>query len=134
MVWDVTLKTGIRANHAKPLRTGQVAARIHAGRPRLVPSALKVIELVESDPSRVLLSPVSEVAERSGTSESTVVRACQSLGFKGFHDLKLALASDLATQEREHDDLERAEGIGPRTPRREVPRLLLRNTAAVLRT
>lgn len=132
MVTYVTGKTHAKTNSKPRLRTGEVAARIQAGRARLVPSALKIVDLVTQDPSWVLTSSVSEVADRAGTSESTVIRACQGLGFKGFHDLKLVLASDLATQEREHDDLERAEGIGPRTPRREVPRRVLRNSASIL--
>lgn len=39
---------------------------------------------------------VSEIAVAAGTGVGTVVRACQSLGFKGFQDAKIALAQDLA--------------------------------------
>ncbi|MGW4123019.1 MurR/RpiR family transcriptional regulator [Nocardia sp. NPDC004711] len=119
-------------NRTSRLRTGEVAARIQAGRSGLVPSAVKVVDLVVNDPSWVLTSSVSEMADRAGTAESTVVRACQKLGFKGFHGLKLALASDLATQEHSHGDLEHAEGIGPRTRRSDIPGLVLRNSAMVL--
>jgi RpiR family carbohydrate utilization transcriptional regulator len=132
MVTRVTEMKRAKTSSTARLRTGEVAARIQAGRAGLVPSALKVVDLILRDPSRVLNSSVSEVADQAGTAESTVIRACQSLGFKGFHDLKLALASDLATQERDEDDLERAEGIGPRTPRRDIPRLVLRNSAVIL--
>lgn len=114
------------------LRTGQVAARIHATRARLVPSAMKVVELVVQDSPAILTYSVSELASRAGTSESTVIRACQALGFKGFHDLKLALASDLATQQDDGETLQRGTDIDSRTPRREIPRLVLRDSAAVL--
>ena len=40
---------------------------------------------------------VSEVAEAAGASTATVVRCAQKAGFRGFHDLKLALAHDAAT-------------------------------------
>lgn len=132
MVTHVTAKTRSKANSEPQLRTGEIAARIQASRARLVPSALKIVDLLTQNPSWVLTSSVSEAADRAGTSESTVIRACQALGFKGFHDLKLALASDLATQKREHDELERAEGIDPHTPRREIPRRVLHNSAAIL--
>ncbi|MGW3952437.1 MurR/RpiR family transcriptional regulator [Streptomyces sp. NPDC004752] len=128
----MTEKNRAKPNSSPRLRTGQVAARIQAGRAGLVPSVLKVVDLIVQDPKRVLTSSVSEVADRAGTAESTVIRACQKLGFKGFHDLKLALASDLATQEREQDDLEHAEDISPRTPRRDVPRVVLRNSALIM--
>lgn len=114
------------------LQSGEIAARIQAARNGLVPSAVKVIDLIVTAPSAVLMSSVSEVADRAGTSESTVIRACQALGFKGFHDLKLTLASDLTSQRLDSDDLQRAEGIGPRTPRNEIPRLVLRSTARAL--
>ncbi|MFD9663176.1 MurR/RpiR family transcriptional regulator [Rhodococcus sp. NPDC059968] len=127
----VTAKIRTQPNPTR-LRTGEVAARIQAARAQMVPSALKFVGLVLEDPQGVLTSSVSEAADRAGTSESTVIRACQGLGFKGFHDLKLALASDLATQDVESYELERAEGITSRTPRREVPRRVLRSSAAVL--
>ncbi|MFE3280349.1 MurR/RpiR family transcriptional regulator [Nocardia sp. NPDC059239] len=127
----MTAKTNANANRTQ-LHTGEVAARVQAGRAQLVPSALKIANLIVEAPSWVLTSSVSEVADRAGTSESSVIRACQGLGFKGFHDLKLALASDLATQNHGGDELERAEGIGPNTPRTEIPRRVLRNSAAVL--
>ncbi|MGA6160668.1 MurR/RpiR family transcriptional regulator [Stenotrophomonas sp. NPDC087984] len=132
MVPHVTAKRSAKTNSLPRLRTGKVAARIQASRTGLVPSALKVVDLIVQDPSRVLTSSVSEVADRAGTAESTVIRACQRLGFKGFHDLKLALAKDLATQERDRDDLERAEDIGPRTPRRDIPRHVLHNSAVIM--
>ena len=114
------------------LRTGEVAARIQAARPGLVRSAAKVVDVITGNPALVLRSSVSEVADQAGTSESTVIRACQALGFKGFHDLKLALASDLTTQRLDSDDLERAEGIGSRTARENIPGLVLRNSARAL--
>lgn len=132
MVNGVTGRTRAKTNSKPQLHTGEIAARIQAGRAQLVPSALKIVDVVIQDPSWVLTSSVSEVADRAGTSESTVIRACQGLGFKGFHDLKLVLASDLATQEREQDDLVRSEGIGPHTPRRDIPRRVLHSSAAVL--
>lgn len=97
-----------------------------------MPSALKIVELIGADPAWVLTSSVSEVADRAETSESSVVRACHSLGFKGFHGLKLALASDLATQNHDDDKADVADHIGAQTPRKEIPRRVLLNSAAVL--
>ncbi len=41
---------------------------------------------------------VPELAERTGTSEATVVRFCQRIGYSGYSDLKMALV-DLAREE-----------------------------------
>ncbi len=39
--------------------------------------------------------PITELSERAGVSEATVVRMCQKLGYKGFQELKIALALEL---------------------------------------
>ena len=38
---------------------------------------------------------VTELAERTNTSESTVVRLCQKIGYKGYQEFKIVLARDL---------------------------------------
>ena len=38
---------------------------------------------------------VTELAERTQTSESTVVRLCQKVGYKGYQEFKIVLARDL---------------------------------------
>lgn len=73
---------------------GRTRAAILAALPSLQPADARVARAILADPAAVVYSTVSEVAARAGTSASTVVRACQELGFRGFHDLKLALARD----------------------------------------
>ncbi|AIJ22223.1 MurR/RpiR family transcriptional regulator [Amycolatopsis methanolica] len=46
--------------------------------------------------SDVVRMSVSEIAAAAGTGVGTVVRTCQSLGFKGVQDAKIALAQNLA--------------------------------------
>src|SRR5262245_55082070 len=94
-------------------RSGEVVARIKAAMSGLVPSEVKVAELILAEPETVLGSSVSSVADRAGTAESTVIRACQRIGYKGFHDVKLALARDLATGAGQ---LERSRDLTPDTP------------------
>lgn len=114
------------------LHTGEVVARIQAARPGLIPSEQKVADLILADPTGVLRSSVSDVADRARTSESTVVRACQHIGFKGFHDVKLALAHDLAIHDDGETELTRSRDLGTSTPRTEIPALILRESAAAL--
>jgi DNA-binding MurR/RpiR family transcriptional regulator len=49
----------------------------------------------------VVYQSVTEVARRSGAGLGSVVRFCQRLGFLGFQDFKIHLASDLAAQAAE---------------------------------
>jgi DNA-binding MurR/RpiR family transcriptional regulator len=74
----------------------QVSPRIRAALPSLQPSDARVAQLFLDEPDAVIHRSVSEVAEEAGSSTATVVRCAQKLGFRGFHDLKLALAQELA--------------------------------------
>ncbi|MGW4123082.1 MurR/RpiR family transcriptional regulator [Nocardia sp. NPDC004711] len=79
---------------------GEVIAAIAVALPGLVPSDKKVAQFILSDPERVLDMPVVEFAELAGIAPSTVVHACKQLGFKGFQDLRLALARDLGRRHK----------------------------------
>jgi DNA-binding MurR/RpiR family transcriptional regulator len=65
------------------------------------------------EPDLVIYRSASEVGELADTSSATVVRCAQKLGFKGFHDLKIALAQELAIFEQDRLDDRAAED--PRT-------------------
>lgn len=75
---------------------GPTLRGIRAALPGLVPSERRVAELILAGPKRLMYQSVSEVAVEAGSAASTVVRACRSLGFKGFQDLRLALAQDVS--------------------------------------
>jgi DNA-binding MurR/RpiR family transcriptional regulator len=62
----------------------------------MTPALRKIAEYVQQDPQKLLYQTVVEVADGSGASEASVIRFCRDLGFSGFQDFKLALASDLA--------------------------------------
>jgi len=58
-------------------------------------SEKKVTKCVLSDPGAVITSSITELAEKSGTSEPTVIRFCRKLGLGGYMELRLNLARDL---------------------------------------
>jgi len=71
-----------------------VAERVRAALSSLPESETRVINvLLASGPEAIRLT-VSEVAKAAGVGVGTVVRGCQSVGFKGFQDAKIALAQD----------------------------------------
>jgi RpiR family carbohydrate utilization transcriptional regulator len=74
-----------------------VLASVRALLPSLQASDARVAQVIVDEPDAVVYRSVSEVAEAAGSSTATVVRCAQKLGFRGFHDLKLALARELAT-------------------------------------
>jgi RpiR family transcriptional regulator, carbohydrate utilization regulator len=108
----MTIADGLRP---APLSHGEVAARSATVLPSLVPSDRRVIDQVLADPQGVIGCSVSDIAERARTSASTVVRACQHLGYRGFQELRLSLARDLAGAAN-GDELTHPEGITGSTP------------------
>lgn len=58
-------------------------------------SEQRIIHTIIQNPQDVIYSSVAELAERSKTSDPTVIRACKKLGLNGYQDLKITLAKDL---------------------------------------
>jgi RpiR family carbohydrate utilization transcriptional regulator len=76
--------------------TRQVLARVRAHLPSLQSADARVAQVLLEQPNLVIYKSAAEVAEMANTSGATVVRCAQKVGFKGFHDLKIALAQELA--------------------------------------
>ena len=96
--------TGIlRGKNERP-RTGGTAERVpalvmkmRALYDRLNAAEKKVIRYAIDHPEEVVSLSVSDLADKSGSSEATVVRACRSVGMKGYQDLKLSLIQNIVT-------------------------------------
>lgn len=72
-----------------------VLARTRSLLPSLSPSESAVAREVLKSPFEVVHLNVETLADRVGMSTTTVLRFCRSLGFSGFRDFKIALASEL---------------------------------------
>ena len=91
--WD-----GLALGKALEIRTAEIAntlALIRSSIDALRNSEKKVAKCVLEDPGAVITSSITELAEKSGTSEPTVIRFCRKLGLGGYMELRLNLARDL---------------------------------------
>ena len=87
-------------------RPGILAERARAAATSVTPSEARVVQVLVQSGANVINMSVTDVAEAAGTGIATVVRACQSLGFKGFQAAKIALAQDvLPLDERPQGDI-----------------------------
>lgn len=77
--------------------------RIATALPTVLASERRVLEEVLHQPERVVESTAQEVADRVGVGRSTVVRACQAIGYRGYPQLRVALAAELAHRDAEVD-------------------------------
>lgn len=76
-------------------------------------SERKVANCVLDDPVSVVSSSITELAERAGTSEPTVIRFCRRLGLRGYMDLRLSLARDLPSHSGViFQDVEESDPVG----------------------
>jgi RpiR family carbohydrate utilization transcriptional regulator len=83
-----------RKTIAAPPLTG-VLERLRALRPDLPPTARRIADYFIDHASDVVHMSVTEVAERTESSEGSVVGLCQQVGARGFQQVKIALARDL---------------------------------------
>jgi DNA-binding MurR/RpiR family transcriptional regulator len=94
------------AERMSPLRQAlsrTVVPRLRARRPALTPALARIADYVLGDPEQLLAQTITELAEQSGSSESSVIRLCRELDFVGFQDFKLALATELAAANRDEE-------------------------------
>jgi DNA-binding MurR/RpiR family transcriptional regulator len=62
----------------------------------LKPTERLIADCVLADPERIVTSSVADIGQIAGASVGSVVGFCRRLGLKGFGDLKIALARELA--------------------------------------
>ncbi|MGP3778719.1 MurR/RpiR family transcriptional regulator [Halanaerobium saccharolyticum] len=79
----------------------------------LPPSEVKVADYVLQNPEEIIYLSVSELATEVDVSDSTIIRFCKDVGFKGYQEFKLFIAQDLVVTIEdinedisENDDLE----------------------------
>lgn len=84
--------------HAPPAPAA-LAAKVRTLAPSMTRSMQRVAETVAGDPAGCAALTVTGLAERTDTSEATVVRTARILGYPGYRDLRLALAGLAAQQQ-----------------------------------
>jgi RpiR family carbohydrate utilization transcriptional regulator len=86
--------------------------RIDAAMSKLRDSEKKIVQFIEHNQEEIIHLSITEVAERSETSESSVVRLSKKLGYKGFQDLKINLAREVIAPERQiHEVIEKGDDV-----------------------
>ena len=72
-----------------------VIPRIRSECLSLPPSEKKVADYVLDNPDKIIYLSVSELADDVDVSDSTIIRFCKNVGFKGYQEFKLFVAQDL---------------------------------------
>jgi DNA-binding MurR/RpiR family transcriptional regulator len=84
----------------------------------LAPAGRRVAQFIDQNRAVALASSAMELASSTGTSDATVVRSVQALGFAGLGELKQALVATIAGPSTPADDMRRTlEEVGEDTAR-----------------
>lgn len=76
---------------------GKVIDRMNVAIKEMPESERKVARYILENIEDTLYLNTSQLAKKSGVGESTVVRACQTLGYKGYKELKINLALEISS-------------------------------------
>jgi DNA-binding MurR/RpiR family transcriptional regulator len=95
------------ASQSGKLISDLFADRLRERRKKLSSGAYRVARFIDRNRPAVLASSAAELAARIGTSDASVIRCVQTLGFKGLPDLKQALAATLEGHSTPADNLRR---------------------------
>ncbi len=86
-----------------------------------MPEALsKIAETILTDPEAAAHASIVDLAERSGTSTATVTRFSRTLGFKGYANLRVAIATETGRAEQARWDTDISGDITPDDPLADV--------------
>ena len=83
-----------RTKHLAPAKAGCLI-RIKSAMDSFKPSERMIAEFVLQNPERVVQMSISELARDVDVGESTVMRFCRAIDYKGYQEFKLRLAQDL---------------------------------------
>jgi DNA-binding MurR/RpiR family transcriptional regulator len=78
----------------KALNIGQVVD-MHI--PDLTKTELAVADYIRANQDKIIYESITEIAEKTESSEASVIRMCRKLGYKGFQDLKISIARNFVT-------------------------------------
>jgi DNA-binding MurR/RpiR family transcriptional regulator len=78
-----------------------VLSTVRQSLPRLSSSEARVAQAIIADPSIVVDLTITDLARRCGTSLSTVARFCQTLGFTGYREFRMEVASAISREAAE---------------------------------
>jgi DNA-binding MurR/RpiR family transcriptional regulator len=89
------VKTSSDATRIEPVNVPGCFIRIEGTYSSLRTAEQRVADFILKHAEELIYLTVTELAERTQTSESTVVRLCQKIGYKGYQEFKIMLARDL---------------------------------------
>jgi DNA-binding MurR/RpiR family transcriptional regulator len=99
---------------------GGLLGRLRIDGPQMPEALAKIAETILADPEASAHASIVDLAERSGTSTATVTRFSRTLGFKGYTNLRVAIATETGRAEQARWDTDISGDIAPDDPLADV--------------
>lgn len=97
------------------------------------PAEKKIADYIVINLNEIMATSISELAEKCGCGDATVVRFSRRLGFEGFQALKIAIAGDLGTASAISSEIEKTDSCYEIFSKRiDDIAVTLQNTQAIL--
>ncbi|MFT8872465.1 MAG: MurR/RpiR family transcriptional regulator [Sporolactobacillus sp.] len=77
----------------------QCLIRIQSAYPHLSEKEKKIADYILSHPEETVRSSINQLSAQIDVADATVFRFCRRLSFKGFQEMKIVLAADIARQQ-----------------------------------
>ncbi|MEV0588238.1 MurR/RpiR family transcriptional regulator [Nonomuraea sp. NPDC050310] len=91
----------------------ELLSRIRSEQQDLPEALRRVAEVILDDPAESARMTIVDLAERSGTSTATITRFCRALGFGGYAELRVAVATETGRAARQHWETDIGQEILP---------------------
>lgn len=75
------------------VKTSDLVSLIKSKESQFTKTDIKISEYIKNHLNEIIFMSITELTDATETSEGSLVRFCQKLGFKGFHPFKIALAT-----------------------------------------
>jgi DNA-binding MurR/RpiR family transcriptional regulator len=96
--------------------SGGLLVRLRIEGPTMPEALAKIAETILGDPETAAHASIVDLAERSGTSTATVTRFSRALGFKGYANLRVAVATETGRAEQARWETDISGDIAPGDP------------------
>ncbi|HET6530982.1 MAG TPA: MurR/RpiR family transcriptional regulator [Actinoplanes sp.] len=93
--------------------TGGLLERLRIEGPTLPEALARIAAVITGDPESVAHASIVDLAERTGTSTATVTRFSRALGFKGYANLRVAIATETGRAEQARWETDISGDIAP---------------------
>ena len=93
--------------------SGGLLVRLRIEGPTMPEALAKIAETILEDPETAAHASIVDLAERSGTSTATVTRFSRALGFKGYANLRVAVATETGRAEQARWETDISGDINP---------------------